>query len=175
MLLDRPYAGNATGWEKDGQAMEKISQTYEPTIADVLEASAVAQSVVHQLRRAHGQFVHRFLHHFSRVDLRPTEFCVLALIAERPGRKQSEIATALGIQRANFVALMNDLESRCLTERRSAPNDRRSHALYLTPAGEHLLADARRAEADFEADCLERLGSMRARDQFLTLLSRLMG
>ena len=161
--------------ENGGQAMEKISETYEFVVADAFDSSGIAQSVVHQLRRAHGQFVSRFLLHFSKLDLRPTEFCVLALIAENPGRKQSEIAAALGIQRANFVALMNDLESRRLTERRNAPNDRRSYALHLTPAGESLLADARRAEADFEADCLERLGSTRARDQFLTLLTRLLG
>ena len=155
--------------------MEKISETYELPADDALDTSTVAQSVTHQLRRAHGQFTNRFLLHFSRLSLRPAEFSVLSLIAQNPGRKQSEIAAALGIQRANFVVLMNELESRCLTERRSAPNDRRSYAIHLTPAGESLLADARRAEADFEADCLERLGGTRARDQFLTLLRRLLG
>ena len=100
---------------------------------------------------------------------------VLSLIAENPGRKQSEIAAALGIQRANFVVLMNELESRHLTERRSVPHDRRSYAIYLTPAGESLLCEARRAEANFEADCLERLGGPRSRDQFLQLLRRLFG
>lgn len=155
--------------------MEKISETYDASSSEALGASGVSRSVVHQLRRAHGQFMQRFLHHFSAVSLRPTEYSVLALIAENPGRKQSEIAAALGIQRANFVSLMNDLEERCLTERRSVPNDRRSHALYLTASGQNLLSDARRAEADFEADCLERLGGTRAREQFLALLTRLFG
>ena len=155
---------------KDGQAMEKISEAYE---GEAVDASGVAQSVAHQLRRTHSQLVHRFMSYFSAVDLRPAEFNVLALIAENPGRKQSEIASALGIQRANFVVLVNELENRRLTERRSAPNDRRSNALYLTPAGESLLEEARRAEADFEADCLERLGGPRARAQFLVLLRRL--
>lgn len=155
--------------------MEKISKTYDAPPPEALDASSVSQSVAHQLRRAHGQFIQRFLHYFSAVDLRPTEYSVLALIAENPGRKQSEIAAVLGIQRANFVSLMNQLEERCLTERRNAPNDRRSHALYLTPSGESFLSDARRAEADFEADCLERLGGTRAREQFLALLARLFG
>ncbi|RFZ86796.1 MarR family transcriptional regulator [Shinella sp. WSJ-2] len=155
--------------------MEKISETYDTCPSEALNVSAISQSVAHQLRRAHGQFIQRFLHYFSVVNLRPTEYSVLAMIAENPGRKQSEIAAVLGIQRANFVSLMNDLEERCLTERRNVPNDRRSHALYLTPSGESLLNEARRAEADFEADCLERLGGMRARDQFLALLARLFG
>lgn len=155
--------------------MEKISETYEPSAAEAFDASAVSQSVAHQLRMAHGQFMHRFLHYFAEVGLRPTEYSALALIGENPGRKQSEIAAALGVQRANFVSLMNELEKRCLTERRSVPNDRRSYALYLTADGESLLSDARRAEAGFEAECLERLGGTRAREQFLTLLSRLFG
>ncbi|MCJ8054845.1 MarR family winged helix-turn-helix transcriptional regulator [Shinella curvata] len=155
--------------------MEKISETYNATSPEALAASTVSQSVVHQLRRAHGRFMHRFLHHFSAVNLRPAEYSALALIAENPGRKQSEIAATLGIQRANFVSLMNDLEGRCLTERRSVPNDRRSHALYLTASGQNLLSDARRAEADFEAECLERLGGTPAREQFLALLARLFG
>lgn len=147
----------------------------EPNTGGALDASVVARGVVHQLRRAHGQFVHRFLLHFSTMDLRPAEFTALALIVENPGRKQSEIAATMGIQRANFVSLMNELEGRCLIERRAAPTDRRSHALYITPAGASLFADARKAEADFEADCLERLGSTRARDQFLALLTLLFG
>lgn len=146
-----------------------------PTTEGALGASLVAQGVVHQLRRAHGQFLHRFLLYFSAMNLRPAEFSALALIAENPGRKQSEIAGAMGVQRANFVSLMNELEGRCLIERRAAPNDRRSHALYVTPAGASLFADARKAEADFEADCLERLGGARARDQFLVLLTLLFG
>jgi len=155
--------------------LEKISKTYELSATDALDTSAVSQSVTHQLRRAHSHFTHRFQLHFSNLNLRPAEFSILALIAQNPGRKQSEIADALGIQRANLVVLMNELETRRLTERRVAPNDRRSYAIHLTPAGESLLADAWRAEADFEADCLERLGGTRARDQFLTLLRRLFG
>lgn len=175
MVAIGPWAGDCPAWGKGGQVMEKISETYDPALMEALDASGVAQSVTHQLRRTHNQFVNRFLHYFSEVNLRPVEFGVLALIAENPGRKQSEIAAALGIQRANFVVLMNELESRHLTERRSVPHDRRSYALYLTPAGESLLCEARRAEADFEADCLERLGGTRSRDQFLLLLRRLFG
>ena len=175
MVVRRPHVGIPPAPGKGGQRMEKISKTDDMPPLEALDASAVSQSVAHQLRRAHGLFMQRFLHYFSAVNLRPAEYGVLALIAENPGRKQSEIASILGIQRANFVSLMNDLEDRCLTERRNAPNDRRSHALYLTPSGESLLSDARRAEANFEADCLERLGGARARDQFLALLARLFG
>lgn len=175
MVLKVLRAGTLPVAGRGRQAMEKIRETYEAPASNTLDACAVAQSVAHQLRRAHGQFTHRFLFYFSRVNLRPGEFTALALIAEVPGRKQSEIAAAMGVQRANFVSLTNVLEGRSLIERRNAPNDRRSHALYITPAGASLLADARKAEADFEADCLERLGGTRARDQFLVLLSRLFG
>lgn len=65
--------------------MEKISETYENGAEAALDASRVAQSVAHQLRRTHGQLVGRFLLYFSKVNLRPIEFGALALIAEIRG------------------------------------------------------------------------------------------
>ena len=50
------------------------------------------------------------------MKLRPTEFAVLSLIATNPGQKQTEVAEQLGIKRANFVALMDCLETRGLAE-----------------------------------------------------------
>ncbi|MFY8106601.1 MAG: MarR family winged helix-turn-helix transcriptional regulator, partial [Elstera sp.] len=48
---------------------------------------------------------------------------------------------AISIKRTNFVALLDGLEAQGYAERRPSPTDRRSHALYLTPAGHALLAD----------------------------------
>jgi hypothetical protein len=48
------------------------------------------------------------------------------------GRNQTEIASTLGILRPNFVALLDELESRDLCVRSRSSNDRRSHILRLT-------------------------------------------
>ncbi|WP_421953202.1 MarR family winged helix-turn-helix transcriptional regulator [Pelagibacterium sp.] len=139
----------------------------------VLETGSTTDIVGYRLRRAQLSVFQRFLATFETLDLRPAEYSALTLIGDNPGRKQTEIAEILGIKRANFVALINGLEGRGLTERRAAHGDRRANALYLTADGERFLARARSVQDDFEADCVARLGGAKARDTLLDLLSRL--
>ena len=94
------------------------------------------------------------------------------VIADNPGRKQSEIAGALGIQRPNFVAMMDELERRGLAERLRTPVDRRSRALALTAAGAALVARARRVQAEQEEE-VERLIGREGREQLVAALVRL--
>jgi DNA-binding MarR family transcriptional regulator len=92
---------------------------------------------------------------------------VLVLLQHAPGLKQSDVAGALGIQRANSVALFDRLERRGFARGNPAPNDRRSYALYLTEAWEGVLARAARLEAELEAQLDARPGG---RQQLLKLL-----
>ena len=133
----------------------------------------VTEIVGYRLRRAQVQVFQEFNARFAAFDLRPAEYSALALIAANPGSKQIEVATALGIKRANFVALINMLEARDLIERRQPANDRRSHALFLTSVGASVMAKLDVAQAQFEADCVARLGGMAERDQLMELLTRL--
>ncbi|WMT87536.1 MarR family winged helix-turn-helix transcriptional regulator [Pelagibacterium sp. 26DY04] len=139
----------------------------------LLRSEATTEIVGYRLRRAQLSVFQRFIAAFEQLNLRPAEYSVLALIADNPGRKQTEIAEILGIKRANFVALINGLDSRGLTERRVARGDRRANALYLTEEGERFLERARAVQAEFEADCVERLGGAEARDTFVRMLDRL--
>ncbi|MEQ8447068.1 MAG: MarR family winged helix-turn-helix transcriptional regulator [Pelagibacterium sp.] len=139
----------------------------------MLETGSTTDIVGYRLRRAQLSVFQRFLAAFEALDLRPAEYSALALIGDNPGRKQTEIAEILGIKRANFVALINGLEGRGLTERRAAREDRRANALYLTTDGARFLEKARAVQDDFEADCITRLGGPKARDTLLDLLGRL--
>ncbi|MEO7222058.1 MAG: MarR family winged helix-turn-helix transcriptional regulator, partial [Devosia sp.] len=130
----------------------------------------VSSIVGYRLRRAQMHVFQQFNLHFAAYDLRPAEFSVLALIADNPGSKQTEIAHALGIKRANFVALINGLNARSLTDRRLIASDRRSHALFLTAQGERLMTKLSKAQAEFEAKWVGKLGGPEARDQLLSLL-----
>jgi DNA-binding MarR family transcriptional regulator len=95
------------------------------------------------------------------------------IIAANPGLKQSEVAEALGIQRANFVAIADGLESRGLAERRKSDLDRRVQALYLTKSGEALFEAIMTKWKRHEDSLIDRLGGAAARDQLLDLLSRI--
>jgi DNA-binding MarR family transcriptional regulator len=134
---------------------------------------AIGTVVGYKLRRAQLIVFQDFLESFSKLKLRPAEFSVLALIAQKPGQKQSEIAETLGIKRANFVALMDGLERRGLAERRKTDVDRRSHALHLTPEGRRFVAKATAVWQAHEDRLIARLGGPAARDKLIELLDRI--
>lgn len=135
-----------------------------PATADAPAAGAsvklgvLADAVGYLLRRAQLAVFEDFARRFAALDLTPAQFSSLVAIAENPGRRQSDIAAALGVQRPNFVALMDDLERRGLAERVRSGEDRRANALQLTPAGGALLERARVAQAEQEAAIRASLG-----------------
>ncbi|MEP7245031.1 MAG: MarR family transcriptional regulator [Gammaproteobacteria bacterium] len=123
------------------------------------------------LRRAQMLAYADFISALATLNLSPGQFGVLTVIDANPGLRQSEVSSALGIQKPNFVTLLNEFERRGLAVREAA-DDRRSYALYLTPAGQALLRRARRAQARHEARLVGRIGA-RGREQLLNLLGRL--
>lgn len=128
----------------------------------------------YKLRRAQLLVFQDFLSSFAKLKLRPAEFSVLSLIARTPGLKQSEVAEALGIKRANFVALMDTLEGRGLADRRKGDVDRRSHALHLTPEGARFVKKMMAIWNEHEGRMIQRLGGQAERDQLIALLDRLL-
>ncbi|HVY83054.1 MAG TPA: MarR family transcriptional regulator [Steroidobacteraceae bacterium] len=123
------------------------------------------------LRRAQMLAYADFIAELADLNLSPGQFGVLTVIATNPGLRQSEVSAALGIQKTNFVAVLNEFERRGLAERRAA-GDRRSYALYLTAAGKALLRRARAAQARHEARLVEPLGPG-GRAQLISLLAKL--
>jgi DNA-binding MarR family transcriptional regulator len=70
---------------------------------------------------------------------------------------QQELAEALDLDPSKLVALLNDLESQGLAERRRDPVDRRRHIVEISAGGTKRLADAERAMAKFEDEFLRGL------------------
>ena len=139
----------------------------------LIDTSSVDGIIGYRLRRAQLAVFSRFMQRFAEADLKPAEYSVLVLIADNPGLRPSEVAAALDIKRANFVALSNSLVRRNLIERRRPPGDRRAHALALTAAGHSLVARLREIQRGFEDELIGRLGGPAERDRLLTLLARL--
>jgi DNA-binding MarR family transcriptional regulator len=124
------------------------------------------------LRRAQLAVFEDGIRYFAEVGLRPAQFSVLACVGHQPGQKQSAVAAALGIQRANFVVLVDGLEQRGLIRRKASPTDRRSHALHLTKKGQRALEGACARMETLEARLAAELGPG-GREQLLDLLWRL--
>lgn len=124
------------------------------------------------LRRAQVAVFADFMASFVALDLRPAQFSVLLLIRHNPGCKQSDVAEALGILRPNFVAMMDELDHRGLTQRTTSKGDRRSYAIFLTEAGEALLAAAMKVVAEHEARLTSAMKPGEP-EKFLELLGRI--
>src|ERR1022692_4943050 len=96
-----------------------------PIAPETIATVALDSSLGYSLRRAQLSTYREYDSFMAKFDIRPSQFAVLALIRSNPGSSQSAISTALGIQNANFVAVVDRLESRGLTERRKLRGDRR--------------------------------------------------
>ncbi len=128
--------------------------------------------VGYALRRAQGVIFADFIHTLAELDLRPGQFAVLVMIDQNPGASQSNVSAALGIQKANFVATIANLEKRGIVRRRKSDTDGRTYSLGLTSRGRALLQDAAELQSLHEARVVAQIGS-EGRLELLKLLERL--
>ncbi|MFF4651726.1 MarR family winged helix-turn-helix transcriptional regulator [Streptomyces sp. NPDC001380] len=126
-------------------------------------AFALAQLGAH----ATGLFARRL----EELGLTPAQAGLLRLLAAAPGRSQKEIAADLGMPPSRFVPFADELDRRGLIERRRDPEDRRRHAVHLTPDGRDLLDRLARAGREHERQLCRGL-SDGEREQLLGLLDR---
>lgn len=147
----------------------KTSITSTPKTRTTVNLDALNKSLGYSLRRAQLSTYDLFSSAMTPFDVRPSQFAVLVLIRSNPGLTQSSICTALGIQKTNFVALLDKLEDRGLTVRRKVGGDRRSSALHLTPEGETFVATMEAAHDAMEKKLAKRLGVVATRDLLATL------
>jgi DNA-binding MarR family transcriptional regulator len=71
--------------------------------------------------------------------LRAGAFSTMALISANPGCSQAQLGRELGMDKSAVATILDELEARGLAMRERLPQDRRRHALSLTPAGEALM------------------------------------
>ena len=62
-----------------------------------------------------------------------------AVVAANPGISQSELSSEVGLDKSVTVTIIDELEKYGWAERRRSPEDRRRHALYVTPEGDRQL------------------------------------
>jgi len=136
---------------------------------DEIRLGLLDGAVGYLLRRAQLAVFEDFARRFAALDLTPAQFSTLLAIRENPGRRQSEIAAALGVQRPNFVALMDNLERRGLAARVRSGEDRRANALELTRDGAALLERALVTHAEQEAAIGAAIGETERRRLIATL------
>lgn len=123
----------------------------------------------YMLRRAQFAAFNDFLRYFDDLGVRPVQYAVLTVIDRNPGLKQSQVSEALGIKRANLVAILDALERRGLARREAVATDRRSYALRLTDKGGALMKELRARSEAHERRLAGMIGE-EGRKQLLKLL-----
>jgi DNA-binding MarR family transcriptional regulator len=138
----------------------------------VIRTAPLQESIGYALRRAQGAVYADLNDALARISLRPLQFTLLVMVAENPGASQSGVCEALGIQKANCVPTMSELERRGFIIRKKSATDARSYELHLTNKGKRILQRAGELQSSHEQQLIERIG-VDGRDQLLRLLGKL--
>jgi DNA-binding MarR family transcriptional regulator len=86
----------------------------------------------------------------SEIGLTPADAGLLRKIASDPGVSQQALAEHLGVMPSRMVALVDELESKGIVERRRSTEDRRNYELRITERGREVLDEIARIAAEHE-------------------------
>jgi DNA-binding MarR family transcriptional regulator len=134
-----------------------------------LELGVLNGHVGYFVRRFQVWIFQDFVRTLEPFHIRPAQYSVLVVIDANPGLSQADLANTLGIARSRLVRLIDGLEGRGFTRRLPSPNDRRSHALFLTHDGQQKLKRIKTLAATHEARVEASLGAA-SRNQMLSAL-----
>lgn len=109
------------------------------------------ESIGFMLSKVGNAVSERFGQIVGEFGLVPRQFFVLNLIHQHEGESQQAIAESIGVAKSQMVAVVDELETKGMLERRANPADRRQHALFLTKAGHKMRETALAAAQEHEA------------------------
>lgn len=121
---------------------------------------ALTELVGFHIRRATNVIMSDFNETFADTGIRPILLAILFIVDANPRIYQGRVGEALGIRRANMVALATELEERGLITRKVPATNRRALCLTLSDKGREVVAAClkkvraheRRLLADFTND-----------------------
>ena len=125
----------------------------------------------YHLRRAQVAVFQDFGANVDGAEITPGQFGVLVVIAANAGLSQTQLGTALGIDRSTVVAVIDRLEARGWVVREISPHDRRSHALRLSAEGNAALSRLTERVRAHEQNIARRLTAAE-KSTLIELLSR---
>ena len=136
-----------------------------------MASGARHKKIGYQLKRAYMQIQPHAQASLAEDGLRVVSFSCLSIIVDNPGIVQSELATALQMERSNLVVIIDELEQRGLINRNKVPTDRRRYALTATLRGRHMRDRAAERVSRIEEDIVDRLNED-DRARLLSVLER---
>lgn len=159
--------------ERSGKGRRKVELPGADVDLDVgldVGLDDLASHVGYAVRRFQLWIFQDFIKTLAAVDITPTQYSVMTVIAANPGLTQMAVAKRLGIERARLVHLLDTLEQRNLVKRAVSKTDRRSHSLRLTAAGGASLQQFKTLAAEHERHVIEKIGKDN-RERLLEILA----
>jgi len=114
----------------------------------------------------------KFAGRLAELQLAPPHAGIMGILRKQPALTQQALAGVLGMQPSRLVALVDELETRALIERRENSEDRRSYALHLTEKGHAALSAIGRVGREHQQALLTALNEDEQR-QLGVLLKRI--
>ncbi len=158
---------------RGGSAAARTAAARSDQDSAPLKFGELSELLGYQFKRAQLRIFEDFIRCVAPLQLTPAQFSVLVMLEHNPGRNQTEIASALGIQRPNFVSMLDGLESRELCLRVRSTQDRRSQTVTLTEKGRNILTRAKRLVATKHEARLNALLGESDRAALLAILDKL--
>ena len=126
----------------------------------------------HQIRRAHQLSVAIFMEETAAFDVTPVQFAILNALMDDPGEDQITLAGRVAFDAATSGSVISRLEAKGWVRRKADPNDRRRKLLWITPAGQTVALQMKRAVGKVQSRLLGPLDDAE-RAQFGALLGKL--
>lgn len=91
------------------------------------------------------------------LKLTASQHIVLSAVRDNPGKTQTDLVHATGIDRSTLADIVTRLQSRRLVERRRLKHDARAYAVRLSIQGEEMMRRAAEAAREVDAQILSGL------------------
>ncbi len=90
------------------------------------------------MAKTHQHFASCFKDKLNKYNLTPPQFATMAFLWIDDGLSQIQLGNLMNTDRTTISGIIDRLEKEGLVARRSNPEDRRTHLIYLTPEGSAL-------------------------------------
>lgn len=126
----------------------------------------------HLIRRAQQLAVAIFMEETAAFDATPVQFAILNALIDDPGEDQITLSGRVAFDPATFGSVIGRIEAKGWVKREADPSDKRRKLLWITPEGEKVALQMKRAASRAQQRILSPL-SVEERTQFSQLLSKL--
>ena len=130
------------------------------------------EAPVHQIRRAHQLSIALFMDETAGFDVTPVQFAILNALMDDPGEDQVTLAGRVAFDAATSGSVIGRLEAKGWVRREADPADKRRKLLWVTPEGQKVALQMKRAVSKVQTRLLDPL-SAAERKQFGALLGKL--